>query len=130
MMVVSNDPICEENKIYRPKPKKVYKSHLKLSPITHVDKKMHKKKKKKENLGLDLNLKNAKSQNFDLISFEEIENDFKELKDRSERDNIEKELLALLENSTKDTSFNEEKSNKRIKRPKNNFYQNFESINM
>ena len=78
---------------------------------------------------MNLNLKKnvTKSQNFDLISFEEIENDFKELKVQSERIQVENELLKLLENSTKDTSFDEEeKKSKKIARPKNIYYKNFE----
>ena len=62
-----------------------------------------------------------------MISFEEIENDFKKLKARSEIVEVENELLKLLENSTKDTSFDEdERKNKVIERPKNIFYKNYE----
>ena len=68
----------------------------------------------------------AKSQNIDLISYEEIENDFKLLKAKSEIIEVQNELLKLLENSTNDTSFDEETKNKAIKRPKNTFYKNFE----
>ena len=132
MMVVSNEPklvVCETNIIYKPKPKKVYKSNLKLSPIStnlNGNKKQKRKIKKKSELNL---IKNGmtNSQNFDLISFEEIENDFKELKAQSERIKDEKELLKLLENSTNDSSSNEdEKKNKKIKRPKNILYKNCE----
>ena len=87
-----------------------------------------KHKKRRENWNLNLKRKgNTKSQNFDLISFEEIENDFKKLKARSEIVEVENELLKLLENSTKDTSFDEdERKNKVIERPKNIFYKNYE----
>ena len=131
MIVPTNEPklvICEANIVYKPKPKKVYKSKLKLFPITNFAKSyqnhFRKNKKKKENLNLNLGI--AKSQNFDLISFEEIENDFKELRAQSERIQVENELLKLLENSTKDTSFDEEEKNKNIKRPKNINNKNFD----
>ena len=136
MMVVSNEPklvICETNIIYKPKPKKVYKSNLNLSPISHLStnlngNKKQKRKTKKKPDNIDLNLKKngiTKSQNFDLISFEEIENDFKELKAQTERIKVENELLKLLENSTNDSSSNEdEKKNKKIKRPKKILYKN------
>lgn len=136
-MVVSNEPkfiICETDIIYKPKPKKLYKSNLKLSPLNNLAKSSNenqaharKIKKKRENLNLNLKKNVTKSQNFDLISFEEIENDFKELKVQSERIQVENELLKLLENSTKDTSFDEEeKKSKKIARPKNIYYKNFE----
>ena len=137
MMVVSNEPqlvICETNIIYKPKPKKVYKSNLKLSPLNNLagiakENKTHLRKHKKKREHFKLNLKNdiTKSHNFDLITFEEIENDFKILKAQSERVQVENELLKLLENSTKDTSFDEdERKNQKIKRPKNICYENFE----
>ena len=137
-MVVSNEPklvISEANVIYKPKPKKVYKSNINLSPISHFStylngNKKQKRKIKKKQENMDLNLKKngiTKSQNFDLISFEEIENDFKELQAQTERIKVENELLKLLENSTNDSSSNEdEKRNKKIKRPKNIFYKNCE----
>ena len=139
MMVVSNEPklvICEANILYKPKPKKVYKSNFKLSPISRFEAGPHqnkthnpKIKKKRENWDLKLKKKNgiAKSQNFDLITFEEIENDFKKLKYQTERDQVENELLKLLESSTKDSSFEEdEKKDKKIKRPKNIYYKYIE----
>ena len=118
--------------IYKPKPKKLYKSNLKISPINNLVKStkenqhhIRRIKKKRENLNLNLKKENAKSQNFDSISLEEIENDFKNLKAQSERVQVENELLILLENSTKDTSFEEEKKSKRIARPQK-IFKNFE----
>ena len=122
--------VSEINIIYKPKPKRLFKANKKLSTLIHLTAKTHenkshkqKIKKRRENL-----TKNgiAKSQNFDLISLEEIENDFKELKAKSEIFEVENELLKLLQNSTKDTSFEEERKNKIIERPKNIFYKNFE----
>ena len=135
MMVVSDTPkiiVNDINIIYKPKPKKVYKSNLKLSPLSNIPERVHGKRRhhhkhKKTDEYWDLNLnKNriTKSQNFESISFEEIENDFKNLKARTERIQFENELLKILENSTKDTSFEEEKKNKKIERPKNILYKN------
>ena len=138
-MVVSNESeliVNDINIIYKPKPKKVYKSNFELSPksitISNQDTKTHGKKHKnrKKHENLNLNLKKngmTKSQNFDLISFEEIENDFKLLKAKSEMVQVQNELLKLLENSTNDTSFDEEEKKKKvIKRPKNLLYNNCE----
>ena len=137
MMVISNEPeliMNDINIIYRPKPKKVYKSNFELSPksntISNQDSKTHGKKHKnrKKHENLNLNLKKngmTKSQNFDLISFEEIENDFKMLKAQSERVQVENELLKLLENSTEDTSFDEDDiKRKKIKRSKIPYFSN------
>jgi len=138
MIVVSNEPkliISETNIIYRPKPKKVYNEKFNNLQNNHFTSKTHENrminqrhKKRRENWNLNLKSKgNTKSQNFDLISFEEIENDFKKLKARSEIVEVENELLKLLENSTKDTSFDEdERKSKVIERPKNIFYKNYE----
>ena len=128
--------VSDIKNIYKPKPKRIYQNNLKLFPISdfpghsHKNKKSHKHKLQKRRENWNLMLKNnciTKSQNFDLISFEEIENDFKELKAKSEIFEVENELLKLLDNSTNDTSFNEEEKKKKgIKRPKNIFYKNFE----
>ena len=133
-MEVSEDTklvFCETNIIYKPKPKKLYRSNLQLSPSFVLDSNKnanknykHKIKKKKENLDLNLK-KSTKSQNFELISFEEIENDFKMLKAQSERVQVENELLKLLENSTEDTSFDEDDiKRKKIKRSKIPYFSN------
>ena len=123
----ANEPkfiISDINIIYKPKPKRLCKTNLKFTPHFHGNK-IKKQKLKKRCENFDLNLKkqgSAKSQNIDLISFEEIENDFKMLKAKSEIFEVENELLKLLENSTKDSSFEEEKrKNKKIERPKNIF---------
>ena len=126
--------VSDINIIYKPKPKRLFKSNKKLSTLTHFTPKTHenkshiqKIKKRSENWNLNLKKKGiAKRQNFDLISFEEIENDFKELKAKSEIFKVENELLKLLQNSTKDTSFEEDRKNKIIERPKNLFFKNFE----
>ena len=134
MIVESNEPkliISEANIIYKPKPKKLYneKQFNHFTSKTHENRMNNQKhKKRRENWNLNLKRKGiTKSQNFDLISFEEIENDFKKLKARSEIVEVENELLKLLENSTKDTSFDEdERKSKAIERPKKIFYKNYE----
>lgn len=126
--------VSDINIIYKPKPKRLFKVNKKITQLSHFttknhENKSHKQKLKKRRENWNLNLKKngiAKSQNFDLISFEEIENDFKELKAKSEIFEVENELLKLLQNSTKDTSFEEERKNKIVERPKNIFYKNFE----
>ena len=122
--------ISDINIIYRPKPKRICKTNLKLSTLSHGNKTKKQKLKKSGNNNNDLKLNKksiVKSQNFDLISFEEIEKDFKLLKAKSEIFEVENELLKLLEKTTKDTSFDvQERRNKMIERPKNIFYKNFE----
>ena len=139
MMVLSEEPkmiVSDINIIYKPKPKRAYKANLQSSPVAHFKninlrngKKLKNKiKKKKDNWNLNLNKNGiSKSQNFESISIEEIENDFKKLKARSEIFEVENELLKLLENSTNDTSFNDdERKNKVIERPKNIIDKNLE----
>ena len=134
MMVLSEEPkliVSDINIIFKPKPKRAYKSNTKTSPLTHFNRKdsrLEKRQKHKPILDLNLNKDRiSKSQNFELISFEEIENDFKNLKAAIEIFEVENELLNLLENSTNDSSFNEEeKKNKGIERPKNVFYKKLE----
>ena len=138
MMVISNEPkllVSDINIIYKPKPRKVYISNFELSSKTnfitnHLESKMHNRKHKHRKKHENWNLKKngiSKSQNFDLISLDEIEKDFKELKARREIVQVQKELLKLLENSTNYTRFDEkEKKTQIIKRPKNLLYKNFE----
>ena len=138
MMVYSEEPkviVSDINIIYKPKPKRAYKSNKQTSHISHFkninlrnEKAKIKIKRKKENWNLNLNKNGiSKSQNFESISIEEIENDFKKLKARSEIFEVENELLKLLENSTNDTSFNDdEKKITKIERPKNIFDKNLE----
>ena len=138
-MVLSEEPkliVSDINIIYKPKPRRACKSITQPSPVFHfkdlnlknVKKPRNKMKQKTENCNLNLNKNGiSKSQNFEAISIEEIENDFKKLKARSEIFDVENELVKLLENSTNNTSFNEEeRKEKVIERPKNIFYKNLE----
>ena len=122
--------------LYRPKPKKlylthilnkdkdknIYKKHFPLSPTSNSNFNHNNMKKKK-------NYKEKKNSKFDInkISLEEIETDFNLLKARSEIIEVENELLSLLRNSTKENSMEEDTKNTiKIKRPKNPFLQNLE----
>jgi hypothetical protein len=123
--------------LYRPKPKKLYITH-----IINKDKNSYKKHfPLSPTSNSNFNLKNMKNENhikkgkekknskFDInkISLEEIETDFNLLKARSEVIEVENELLSLLRNSTKDNSMEEDtKDTIKIKRPKNPFLQNLE----
>ena len=102
MMVLSEEPkliVSDINIIFKPKPKRAYKSNTKTSPLTHFNRKdsrLEKRQKHKPILDLNLNKDRiSKSQNFELISFEEIENDFKKLKASSEIFEVENELISL-----------------------------------
>ena len=137
----SNSP-----KVYRPKPIKLYASY-KLSKLKFNNKNNSNNKyypltpisntnfNFKDNLNLDnknkneLNKKNRKKPKLDFneISFEEIEKDFNKLKARSEVIKVERELLSLLRNSTKDNSVDDnEKDTVKIKRPKNPYLESLE----
>ena len=135
-------------KIYRPKPRKLcvsYKSSKKahnnknntnnkyypLSPVSNACFNF------KNNLNINEENKNVSKNNnnikkrpnldFEEISLEEIEKDFNKLKARSEVIKVEKELLYLLRNSTKDNSVDDNcKDSLKIKRPKNPFLENLE----
>ena len=122
-IITYNNP----NKIFKPKPKRVYKLNPKFSFLDLPKFKRH--IIKDENIGnkFDLNLKKAKSVNYNInqTSIEEINKDFKKLIHKKKIKQIikeEKELVKLLENSTNDNSDEdkkEKKKNKMIKRPKN-----------
>jgi len=137
----SNSP-----KIYRPKPIKLCASyklskkgfnnknnlnnkHYPLTPISNANFDF------KNNLNLDSINKNELKKNnkkkpkldFNEISFEEIEKDFNKLKARSEVIKVERELLSLLRNSTKDNSVDDnDKDTVKIKRPKNPYLESLE----
>ena len=127
--------ICDGPKIHRPKPKKLMTT-IKIStkkinkfcqnppcktPISRESfQNFHKKSfciYKNKNNKSDLNL----------ISFEEMENDFKAIKKRNEMNKVEKELLGLLKKSSNINVTNENHENsKDIERSENQFYKNFE----
>lgn len=62
----------------------------------------------------------------DTFTFEEIENDFNALKARSEEVKVQNELLNILRNATKDTSFEEDvKDWKNNRRTENPYFMNY-----
>jgi len=133
-------------KIYRPKPRKLcvsYKSskkthknknstnnkHYPLSPISNTcfNFKNNLNSNEENKNEIKNNNKKRSKLDFEEISLEEIEKDFNKLKARSEVVKVEKELLYLLRNSTKDNSVDDNcKDSLKIKRPKNPFLENFE----
>ena len=125
--------ISKTNIIFKPKPKKIYKSKPNYSLNFYPNKSFQLNQKRKNQKKLDLNLqKNAKSEKFDMesISLEEMEKDFKRLRAKREITKVEKELKQIMEESTKDNSNeNKKKKYRGIKRPKNVkyvLYKNFD----
>ena len=125
--------ISKTNIIFKPKPKKIYKSKPNYSLNFYPNKSFQLNQKRKNQKKLDLNLqKNAKSEKFDMesISLEEMEKDFKRLRAKREITKVEKELKQIMEESTKDNSGeNKKKKYRGIKRPKNVkyvLYKNFD----
>ena len=135
-MVLSDKPkliISKPNIIYKPKPKKVCKSNKTFSLCLLQNNKDQIIINQNLRKNLDLNLTNkSKSQNFDFnrISLEEMAKDFKRLKAKREIIRVEKELIQIFENSTRENS-DEEKNKKKkikgIKRPKNIKYVLYEN---
>ena len=144
----SNDPLLilsEAPKIYKPKPKRLVITPINLpnwkyvkinghpckTPVTKTKYLNNPRKKHHANTAKP-NMPNKKDESenkfdFDLISLEEIENDFNNFKARSEILKAENELISLMRrNSTKD-SLNED-NNKSIERAKNPFFNNCDEI--
>ena len=129
--------ICDEPIIHKPKPKRIYKTKNNISyidsehfsnrlfnPCKMTRKHNNEKRNKNNNKASD-----KISFNLDLISLEEIENDFNVIKSKDEEFEVQKELLNLLRN----TNNNYKKENchnnfGKFKRPKNPDYKNFELI--
>ena len=138
MIVLSDKPkliISKTNIIYKPKPKKLYKSsqNFSLSHLPNNSYQLYPKKKIPKKF--DLNLKKTKSEklkfDMDSVSLEEMEKDFNRLKAKREITIVERELKQILEDSTKEKSSedNKRKKVKGIKRPKNVkyiLYKNFD----
>ena len=127
--------ICAEPKIHKPKPKRINKK----SNIYQYNKKSnnynrhlnhrsqrnnYEQKKNKNCLHED---KNEMCFNLDLISLEEIENDFKLFKSKSEEIEVQRELINLMKRASDESYRNESYKNfQRIKRPQNPFCKNIE----
>ena len=137
MIVISDKPkliISKTNIIYKPKPKKIYKSSQNFSLFHLPNNSYQLCPKKKIQKKIDLNLKKTKSEKlkFDMesVSLEEMEKDFNRLKAKREISTVERELKQILEDSTKEKSSEDNKKKvKGIKRPKNIkyiLYKNFD----
>ena len=127
--------VCSNSKVYRPKPKRINKKYN----IYQYKKKCtyNNKQPKQRNLRIDNNNNEFKknmiknnfyeekrknlSFNLDLISLEEIDNDFKEFKSKSEETEVQNELINLLK-ETNNESLNE--NFQTIKRPDKPFCKN------
>ena len=134
--------ICEEPIIYKPKPKRINKIQSNMSYIQkdHFGKRLfnqnkmsRKNKHEKKNKNKNNNNNNESSEkisfNLDLISLEEIENDFNEIKSKNEEFEVQKELLNLLRNANNNCKKENCPNNfGNFKRPKNPDYKNFELI--
>ena len=97
--------ICDEPVIHKPKPKRIHKiqynmSHSNNNLFNNRQLKADKIQRKNyhDNEINKINYKASKNLpfNLDLISLEEIENDFNEFKSKSEEIEAQKELLNLL----------------------------------
>ena len=131
--------ICEEPIIHKPKPKRINKIQSNMSYIhkDHFSNRLFIKNKmsRKHNHGKRSKIahNNEKPEkisfNLDLISLEEIENDFNEIKSKNEELEVQKELLNLLRKANnKYKKENYPNNFGKFKRPKNPDYKNFELI--
>ena len=132
--------ICKETKIHKPKPRRInkksnivqynnrgiYMNRQQKQRYQRIDNHEHKKLNKLQNY---INEEKGKKHSFnlDLISFEEIENDFKDFKSKSEDIQVQKELIQLIRKAENESCRNECYENfKKIKRPQNPFCKNIE----
>ena len=129
--------ICAEPKIYKPKPRRINKkinflqynkkTNIYNRNINHrasrINNYEQNKNKNKNNLSGNKNEK--LSFNLDLISLEEIENDFKEFKSKSEEIEVQRELINLMKRTNDESCINDNYINfQKIKRPQNPFSKN------
>ena len=128
--------ICKETKIHKPKPKRINK---KVNNFQYNRKNIYNNRhskprnsrmnnheyKKGNNIKNYLYEEKRKklSFNLDMISLEEIENDFKEFKSKSEDIEVQKELLNLIRRAEHESFRND---CERIKWPQNPFCRNIE----
>ena len=128
ILIVSSNP-----KIFRPKPKRMNKK----SNIYQYNKKCtYNKLPKQKNIRKDFNYEHKKnyiknfvfeeknkvnSFNLDFISLEEIENDFKEFKSKSEELEVQKELINLMFEPDNEFKSGNYKKYEKIERPQKPF---------
>ena len=129
--------ICKETKIHKPKPRRINKKsnivqynnrgiYMNRQPKQRGQRIDNHELKKLNKLQNYINGKKH-SFNLDLISFEEIEKDFKDFKSKSEEMKAQKELIQLIRKAENESCRNECYENyKKIKRPHNPFCKNIE----
>jgi hypothetical protein len=132
--------ICaDEVKIHRPKPKRINKktnlfqynkkclyNNRQVKPRNFRKNNNEQKKNNIKNYAYDEKKRNV-SFNLDLISLEEIENDFKEFESKNEEIEVKRELLHLLWKADNETNRNDCCRNfQGIRRPQRTFCKNFE----
>ena len=125
--------ICAEPKIHKPKPKRINKksniyqynkksNHYNRYSNPRTSRMNNHEQKKMKNYD-----KNEHCFNLDLISLEEIENDFKEFKSKSEEIEVQRELINLMRRASDESCRNDSFRNfQRIKRPQKPFCTNIE----
>ena len=125
--------ICADPKIHKPKPKRI----IKKSYIYQYNKKSNHYNRYSNPRTSRMNNHDQKKKNYekneklcfnlDLISLEEIENDFKEFKSKSEEIEVQRELINLIRRAPDETCRNDSYRNfQRIKRPQKPFCTNIE----
>ena len=109
--------VCDEPVIHKPKPKRIHKMQYSISGGNNalfnnrpLNPKKIPRKKYYDNKNNKINYKTSSKLpfNLDLISLEEIENDFNEFKTKNEEVEVQKELLNLLK---KANNINHKKKN-------------------
>ena len=126
--------IIYDHPIIKPKPKRIHKIQNNMPKNTNdlFTKKSLKSKSlrinnQQENCGNKIKKKNSEklSFNLDLISLEEIENDFNDFKSKTEEIEEQKEILYLLKKANNNNSC---RNIRKYKRPENPICKNFEFI--
>ena len=127
LLIVSDQPI-----IHKPKPKRIFKiqnnmsnHYNELRNNREIKQKISKYKHENENKNKKIKKKKSKrlSFNLDLISLEEIENDFNDFKSKNEEIEVQRELLNLLIKNNNNQRYCINKG--KYKRPENPFFKNF-----
>ena len=130
---------CTEPKIHRPKPKRINKKsniiQFNKKYLYNINRQIKPKNPRINNIENKKNMKyfinNEKNRNIsfnlDVISLEEMENDFKEFKSKNEEIEVQRELITLIIKAERESCRNEcNKNCPKIRRPQKPFYINNE----
>ena len=127
--------ICDEPVIHKPKPKRINKIQNNMPHINngHFNKRQLNQNKMSRRHNHEKNKNNKMSKkmsfNLDLISLEEIDDDFNKFKSKSEEIEVQKELLFLLKNANNNYKKENHSNNfRKFKRPINPGYNKFQLI--